>query len=470
MKIKSPLRPLGLLLAFGLVATVAAGSKRPNVLMICIDDLRPVLGCYGANEVLSPNLDRLAGQAVVFNNAYCNVPVCGASRASLMTSIRPDPTRFKTYLSKAETDTPGSKSIAQLFKENGYYTLSNGKVFHHPDDLDEESWSEPAWRPKTEQGQTFNPENEGLVHPRFNWGVWREAGLAEDDAYFDGQVMNKTLEDLRKLAEKDQPFFLAAGFFKPHLPLNAPAKYFENYDPEQLTLAANREPVENAPKSLNGSVEIKYYHHKGVELNSEEFHQKTIEAYYACVTFVDALVGQILDELERLKLADDTIIVVWGDHGWNLGEHNYWGKHNLLRNATRIPFMIKAPGYDAGVHTDNLAELVDLLPTLCELADIDTGAIRNQIHGNSLVPSLQNPNGPGEDYIVTKFRNGDQIVTSRYSYTEYRLKDGSVENMLFDHEKDPNEDVNIAALPEYAPVVKKLSEKLEPYTGEISYQ
>lgn len=445
-----------------------SGKDRPNVLMLCIDDLRPVLGCYGHKEVLSPNFDRLATQSVVFNNAFCNVPVCGASRASLMTSVRPDPTRFINFLSKAEEDVAGAKSIAQLFKEAGYYTISNGKVFHHADDLDEESWSEPAWIPESDQGTAFNPENKDLIHPRMNWGVWREAGRVPDDVYFDGQMTNKTIADLRKLAEKDQPFFLAAGFFKPHLPLNAPDKYFEPYDSETLKLS-DTTPIKNAPKALAGSREIAFYHMKDVEYNSEEFHKLTLEAYYACVTFVDTLVGRILDELEDLGLADNTIIVVWGDHGWNLGEHNFWGKHNLLRNATRIPFMIKAPGYEPA-YTENLAEMVDLLPTLCELAGISTEGLEKQIHGNSLVKSLKNPDGAGEEYVIVRFKIGDQIITSRYAYAEYRHKDGSIEKMLFDHENDPEEDVNVAGLPEYASVVEKLSAKLEPYIGEISYR
>ncbi len=244
--------------------TAQAEARKPNVLFIAVDDLRPQLGCYGFKSMHTPNIDRLASQGIVFERAYCMVPTCGASRASLMTGIRPSRNRFVNYLARAEKDAPGITTLNTQFKNHGYFTLSNGKVFHHPSD-NAEGWSEPAWRPKGVPTYRI-PKNQALHAKRSKQRGRRGRGPAyesadvADDAYADGKVLEKSLNDLRRLAKMDKPFFLAAGFFKPHLPFVAPKKYWDMYDREQIRLPATYHRPKDAPnEAIHSWGELRAY-------------------------------------------------------------------------------------------------------------------------------------------------------------------------------------------------------------------
>ena len=436
--------------AVALAATLSA-AEQPNILFIAVDDLRPELGCYGAEQIKSPNIDRLAARGLMFNRAYCQVAVCGASRASLMTGIRPTDKRFRGFSARAEKDAPGAMTLPEELRKNGYYTLSNGKVFHHQGDTNERSWCEPAWRPEMYHLDYLDPESESLVGGKENRGPFFESPDVPDSAYPDGQIADKTISDLKRLKEKDQPFFLACGFLKPHLPFYAPKRYWDLYDHEKIVLADNRFKPKNAPKKLNGSGEIHSYGDRNIEFNSDEWHRSCRHGYYACVSYVDAQIGRVLQTLDELGLRDNTIVILWGDHGWHLGEHNFWGKHNVMHLASRTPMMICGPGIAEKQTTDALVEFVDIYPTLVELAGISTE--NKGLHGLSFKPLLNQPDQPWKKAAFCRYGSARSVVTKRYNYAEFT----NGERMLYDLEKDPDENVNIAENPENKKIIEQLS-------------
>ncbi len=318
--------------------------SKPNVLFISIDDLRPELGCYGAKQIKTPHLDKLAADGSVFLNAYSNVATCGASRASLMTSLRPiTGKRFTSYKSRADEDAKGIVTLPEYFRQHGYYTISNGKMLHVQDDSPQ-AWTEPAWRAGSNTNREasyhwynifhdwVDPSSKDLVVGKK--GPFYESADVPDNAYHDGQVCDKTIADLKRLAKMKEPFFLACGFWRPHLPFNAPKKYWDLYDREKIALAENRFRPKNAPKSLRGSTELsgQYSATQGFP-KDEDFHRLARHGYYACVSYIDAQVGKILESLVELGLYQNTIVVIWGDHGFHLGEHNFWGKHNTMNHS-----------------------------------------------------------------------------------------------------------------------------------------
>jgi iduronate 2-sulfatase len=295
------------------VLTAQEVQVRPNVLFISIDDLRPELGCYGQSQILSPNIDRLAAEGMLFSRTYCQAPVCGASRASLLTGLRPTATRFKTFKTYAQTDAPGAVSLPESFKMAGYYTISNGKIFHKQDDMEAQSWSEPAWRPDILGRKFLDPKSKKLtkmLSAGRKRGPFFEAADVPDNAYYDGQVAEKTLADLARLKKMDKPFFLACGFVRPHLPLYAPKKYWDLYEHDKISAAKNCYAPNDAPLSLSGSGEIHDFGHRGLTFYSTEFHRSARHAYYACVSYVDAQVGMILQALDDLELRENTIVVL----------------------------------------------------------------------------------------------------------------------------------------------------------------
>jgi iduronate 2-sulfatase len=290
-------------------------ADQPNVLFIAVDDLRPELACYGKKHIHSPNIDRLAASGVLFERAYCMVPTCGASRASLMTGIRPTRNRFVSYLASAQKDAPGITTFNTQFRKNGYYTVSLGKIFHHPDD-NAKGWSEPAWRPKGIPWYR-QPENAELHEKRQKQGkrkrgpAWESADVP-DNAYADGVLAERAMADLERLSQKDEPFFLAVGFFKPHLPFIAPKKYWDLYDHNKIQVPDNYHVPKDAPKeSIHSSGELRAY--AGIPAKgpvSDESARNLIHGYYACVSYTDALIGKLLGELDRLELSDNTIVVL----------------------------------------------------------------------------------------------------------------------------------------------------------------
>lgn len=336
------MKPISFLIL--LCASIAhAAETKPNILFIAIDDLRPELGCYGSPLAKTPHIDKLASAGTVFTRAYCQVPVCGASRASLMTGILPTRDRFVNFNTKADTDVPGAMTLPEVFKNAGYTTLSHGKIFHHKADTQDRSWSLPAWRP-VDKMYGHDPETKQHISKTKKRGRFFESPDVPDSAYADGQIAAKTIEELRRLKQAGKPFFIACGFMKPHLPFYAPKKYWDLYDRGQIDIADNRHRPKDAPTELNGSNEFRSYHLASYEENSDEFHRMMRHGYLACTSYVDKLTGDILTELENLGLTQNTIVVLWGDHGWHLGEHNFWGKHNTMHLSTRVPLIVKVPG------------------------------------------------------------------------------------------------------------------------------
>lgn len=445
-------------------------NKPPNVLFILIDDYRTAMGAMGDPYAITPHLDALASQGVLFNRAYANVPVCGASRASLMTSIYPNKDRFINYLANAEREVPGAATLPSVFKEAGYYTVSNGKVFHDPKDSDEESWSESAWEPKAKGPAFYAEESKQYIKrsERFgDRGPWYESADKPDDIYYDGQVKIKALADLERLAQREEPFFLAVGFRRPHLPFNAPRKYFDLYKDTDFQPSVLRNKPIGAPDGLKGSGEIHLYHFKDETYNSDEFHRQSLRGYYAAVSFIDQQVGDIISRLDALGLRENTIIVLTSDHGFHLGEYNFWGKHNTLTNALHIPLIIDAPGTAPAAAPNALVSLVDLFPTLLDLGGLESSEdIQNQIIGKSLAPILTAPNSNHKDYVYSRFKQADTVISRDMIYTQYRSASGAQEAMLYDLRHDPNETTNIVADPDYQKDVARLSKRLGVFIKE----
>ncbi len=429
------------------------------MLFLVVDDLRTQLGCYGHKETLSPNLDRLAGRGALFERAYCQVPVCGPSRLTVLTGVRVSPYVWASRKMKAPF-----VSLPAWFKSHGYRCVSLGKVFHHKMDRAAD-WSEPPWRSAhvygkggwakyNTNGLWQNPESGRFINPRTGRGPYFEHADVPDEAYQDGKLAKRAVAELERLARGGKPFFLACGFWRPHLPLNAPEKYWKLYDSKKIRIADNRFRPKGAPPQLKGSREIDSYALVKGRKKSIPFHVQTRHAYYACVSYVDAQVGKVLDALRRLGLEKDTVVVLWGDHGWHLGEHNFWGKHNTLENALHAPLLLAGPGVPRGLRSKALVELVDIYPTLCDLAGLP---LPGHLEGASLVPHLRRPERPWKEAVFAKWTGGARAVgTKRFLYTEWIRKGKRVAEMLYDHKLDPEENVNVAGRPEYAKVVKRM--------------
>lgn len=384
----------------------AKSPTPPNVLLLMADDMRPELGCYGVKEIQTPHIDRLASEGIVFRNAYCNVPVSGASRASMLTGVYPrHPDRFVHYSARASEDCPQAIPLSAWFTRHGYHTVSNGKVFHHPDDH-ASSWSEPPYRNHLHGYDVYwaeynkwelwmNPQSGETIHPQTRRGPFCEMADVPDTAYDDGKLALRTIQDLKRLKALGKPFFLACGFWKPHLPFNAPQKYWEMYEREQIPLPANRFRPEHLPAEVRNSGEIRAYARVD-DLEDTGFLREVRHGYYACMSYVDAQIGKVLDALDELNLTDNTIVVLLSDHGWHLGEHNFIGKHNLMNRSTRIPLIVRTPGGKRG-HTQAMVELVDLYPTLCELCGLPAPA--GQLDGDSFVGTLGNPEAGSKERV-----------------------------------------------------------------------
>lgn len=451
-----------------LPAVCAHAQQRMNVLFIIADDMRPELGCYGVTEVITPHIDKLASGATLFQNAYCNIPVSGASRASLLTGMYPRyPSRFTAFDASADKDCPQAITLPQCFRNSGYYALSNGKVFHNIID-NANSWSEYPWRLHPDgYGKDWaeynkweiwqNDASARYIHPKTKRGPFCESADVADTAYDDGQVAQKMIADLRRLKKKKEPFFLACGFWKPHLPFNAPKKYWDLYQRDEVKLAANQYRPKNLPRQVTTSNEIKGYA-KLTNLKEEGFQREAKHGYYACVSFIDAQIGLILDELERLNLADNTIVVLLGDHGWHLGEHGFWGKHNLMSHATRAPLLVKVPGCKGG-SAKGVVEFVDIYPTLCELCGVD--APEKQLQGESFAPLLRHPERKGKEYAFIQWGKGMNIVSENYSAALWMQGDSVIGRMLFDRRTDVAENTNVVEEESVKQLIKVLEGKMK---------
>lgn len=438
-------------------------SIPPNILFIAVDDLRPELNCFGASHIVSPNIDQVAGDGIIFRQAYCQVPVCGASRASLLTGIRPNVSRFIDYDTWADIDAPDALSLPAHFKANGYHTISNGKIFHYKTDKID-SWSVPPWVPADDiSGKVYwrdyqTKANIEIMETNEGSGPAYENADVDDNAYYDGKITDRSIRDLKKLKDMGQPFFLAIGYYKPHLPFNAPKKYWDLYDPDEINLPDNPHIPENAPPaSMHNFGELRAYYDIPPEGPlPDSLAHKLIHGYYACVSYTDAQIGKILKELEILNLEKNTIVIIWGDHGWNLGEHGLWCKHCNYETSLRAPIILKVPWRYGGLKTDAMVEFIDIYPTLCDLAGI---SIPNHVQGESLTKYLDDPDLEGKRYVYSRFKKGESVKNQDFRYTEWL--DSSqfrIAEMLYDHNTDPNENNNISGEIKNSEIIETLRE------------
>jgi arylsulfatase A-like enzyme len=440
----------------------------PNVLFIAVDDLRPELGIYGNKIVKTPHMDLLAKRGSYFTNHYVQVPTCGASRYSLMTGLRPkkkihisNSVFYKETAGQNERDRP--ESLVHHFKRNGYTTVGIGKLSHSVDGLVygyNESPSEVKEMPHSWDRFVFNAgkwktgwnaffayasgENrqslKNLVKPY-------ESATVSDDGYPDGLILNSALEELKKLKEKQKPFFLGVGFFKPHLPFNAPKKYWDLYDRNKIPIASDPFVPEGVHPSSIGPMGEFYNYQLSDEKPSlerkisDDYARKLIHGYYASISYVDHLVGKLLNELKSLDLDQNTLIVLWGDHGWHLGNDLKWGKHSLFERSLKSTLIIKPPGNAfKPKKIQSIVETVDLYPTLLEYCSLITPY---PLDGKSLLPLIESESKRIEGMAFSYFKNGVSMRTPRYRMTKYyREEKPDVE--LFDHTLDPEENKNIA--------------------------
>ncbi len=466
------LRTSGLALTAASICPAASAAKeassKPNILMIAVDDLRPQLHAWEKEFMKTPNIDALCKRGVRFESAYCQIAVCGASRASLLTGLRPTRKRFLSYLTRADRDAKGIPMIPATLKAAGYTCIANGKISHHLDD-NEPQWTQPPWRQKgsnwvTKENLDIMKEGrKNKVPQKKNRGMAYECADVPDSAYPDGRTLAQSITDLNRLAKADKPFFLATGFVKPHLPFNAPKKYWDMYAKEGIVkLPDNYYKPKNTSKRYTSYTWHEMRAYAGIPPRGPVDRKtalKLIHGYYACVSYTDALVGELLGELTKLGLAENTIVLLWGDHGWKLGEHAMWCKHTNFEIDCHAPLIISAPGtkFPKGTSCPSLVEFVDLYPTLCDL----TGTKKpKHLQGDSLVPLLKNP--ATADFKPAAFSRwpglGESVKTKRYRYTEYRAKsDGPITDMiLFDHKTDLAENQNVATKPEYAKALKEM--------------
>lgn len=448
------------------LTAMAQQSKPLNVLFIIVDDLRPELGCYGCPDVKTPHIDALAEHATVFSNAYCNVPVSGASRASLLTGVCPDirAGRFVNAETFSERDLPGVLTLPLVFRQAGYRTLSLGKVFHHYQDRTD-SWSEAPWivSPASGDWAVYNkwnvwkqPLTEDQLNPKNHRGPYCEAADVPDSCYEDNQIARKAVATLAALKDEGKPFFLAVGFRKPHLPFIAPKRYWDLYQRDSIAIADNRYRPDNLPRQVASSREI-YQYTRTDSTSADAFHREARHAYFACVSFIDAQIGLVLDQLRQSGLTDNTVIVLLGDHGWHLGEHDFWGKHTLMQQATHAPLLVAMPKVK-GATTASIVEFVDLYPTLCDACGI---AKPKHLQGLSFMDVLRQPGKRHRPSAFVQWGAGVNVVTERYSYAEWYDKQQQVTaQMLFDHRSDPAENHNVAGDARYAKAIRQMQAEI----------
>ncbi|KAB2648654.1 MAG: sulfatase [Verrucomicrobiota bacterium] len=463
-----------------------SADKQPNILFIAVDDLRPELGCYGKDYIKSPNIDSLAKSGITFERAYCQQAVCSPTRSSVMTGTRPDTTKVWDLVTHFRKALPDVVTLGQQFKNHGYYVQGMGKIYHGGYD-DPQTWSTPWFTPKAVpyalkenvalNQRQFEGEPDDAIAPKrpkeaseggkFNTrGPAFEGADVPDDTFQDGKVANLAVKTIDKLSKKNQPFFLAVGFIKPHLPFVSPKKYWDLYDPSKIQLAPNKFRQVDAPDyAILSGTEMRAY--SGIPKGSipDDLARQLKHGYYAAISYTDAQVGKVLAELDRLGIRDNTIVVLWGDHGWKLGEHDAWCKHSDCENDTNGPLIVSAPGLKtAGAHTQSLVEYVDIYPTLCDLAGLP---LPKHLEGLSFKPLMENPSRPWKKAAFSQYPrevNGHSIMgysmrTERYRFTVWVSRDDhskidAIE--LYDHTVDPQENYSIAKKPENKALVEEL--------------
>lgn len=439
-----------------------------NVLFIAVDDLRPELGCYGNSGVISPNIDQLALEGLLFERAYCQQAVCSPSRTSLLTGLRPDSTHVYDLQTHFRSNLPDVVTLPQYFKQNGYHTEWWGKIFHAAL-LDSISWTTQGMRyePEDNWRAYVSEENIQIANNNKGSGPSFENVNVPDNAYPDGKIADSAIEALIRLKKKDQPFFLAVGFYKPHLPFNAPKKYWDLYNPEDIELPEHMYPPENVPEiALTNWGELRSYSDIPKEGNlTTEKSIQMIHGYRASVSYADAQVGRLLQALKNQGLDDNTLVILWGDHGWKLGEYGDWAKHTNFEIDARVPLIVRVPGMKSeGKKTEALVELVDLYPTLCEIAGL---SMPEHLQGISFAPLLNNSDLAWKKEAFSQYPRGQvmgySMRTERYRFTRWqKIKDpADVEAFeLYDLHIDPNALVNIAGHPQNKEVIDELSSRM----------
>lgn len=429
--------------------------RRPNILLIMSDDLNNNLGTYGHPLVKSPNLDRLAQRGVRFERAYCQFPLCNPSRASMLTGLRPDQIKIYDLETHFRSTTPDVVTLPQLFRRHGYEAVRIGKIYHYgvPSEIGSPGLDDPSSWDKTINPFGRDTENKDQLI-NFTPQVPIGGALAyriddgPDEEQTDGWVATMAIRELARLKAADQPFFLGVGFYRPHVPFVAPKKYFDLYPLDAIAAPADpTASLKNVPAPAFGTPLF-----AGLTPKQQRL---IIRAYYASISFVDAQVGRVLDELERLGLADDTIVVFVSDHGFLLGEHGQWWKQRLFEESVRTPLIIAAPGRAHGA-APHPVEFVDLYPTLTELARVPAPV---GLAGRSLVPLLARPDTPWPHAAFSQVASGTAIRTDRWAYHEWGAA-GADGKELYDHANDPAEQHNLAGDPAYASVVAELAAQL----------
>jgi len=479
----------GIILSCQSEKEVEEEKEKPNILFIAVDDLRTELGCYGTAQIKSPNIDKLAAEGLAFNRTYCQQPICMASRASLMSGLRPDTLNIYNCAS-LEEDAPGILTIDQHFENNGYEIWAAGKIYHHGIDYDvqladtyHEVETEQVGRgylskeaiKTVEEYDEWYRENRnqggGGRGPAFEWPD------VPDNAYHDGKMTDMAIEEFANLKTSDKPFFMAVGYKKPHLPFNAPKKYWDLYDKDEIIQADNPFMPEDVSQYFNYNFgELRNYAGipKGQEKFDEELNKNLKHGYYACVSYIDAQIGRLLDGLKENGLDENTIIIVWGDHGWKLGEHGMWCKHTQFHLDNHVPMILKVPG-QTPAKTNALVEFVDIYPSLCELAGLE---LPGHLQGKSFAPLVENPDKKWKEGAISywpesnrtdpeKVIMGYTVQTDRYRYTEWIRKSTGelLARDLFDHQTDPDENKSIANEAENEDLIQNLSELLDRGNG-----
>ena len=463
---------LGIIFGCLFCLTVSAAEK-PNVLLLLVDDLKPALGVYGDSTSQTPNIDKLANRGIRFDAAYCNQAVCAPSRFTLMLGAHSTVTGLYGLGSSLRKTMPDAVTMPQYFAKHGYRTESLGKIFHigHGNIGDPESFSVPHFKEKvieyvdpaskpegglTREEAMFQnkPAPKGGMNklPR---GAAFESPDVPDEAYADGRVAREVMRRLKAAKERDGPFFIAAGFARPHLPFSAPKKYWDLYDPSILPMPKNSELPVGAPAVAGKrGGEIRNYFpvpDKGSpEKISPKVARKLIHGYYASCSYVDAQIGKVLDELDVLGLRENTLVILWGDHGFHLGDLGIWSKHTNYEQANRIPLLFAGPGITPGTSTGQLAESVDVFPTLASLAGLPDPAVPQGLTGVNLKAVIENPKARVRDHAFHSYpkrRMGRAIRTERYRLVEWKkpgAPSDTAELELYDYEQDPLETRNLA--------------------------
>jgi len=519
------------LTAFSTLQLSAQKKNKPNILFIAVDDLKPELGCYGNTLVKTPNIDRLAKMGTVFLSNYCQQAVCGPTRASLMTGLRPDATKVWDLKTKMREVVPDILTLPQYLITQGYITSGVGKIYHPScvdKKFDELSWSIPFIKPKESDyaNGLGEPAKKHYQAPETKAAILAEAATKEDsdkkeksgddestsgsikpstecldlpdNAYEDGVTALLAKKSIINLSSGKQPYFFAVGFHKPHLPFVSPKKYWDLYNRADMPIAPFQAHAENEVfVAYESSGELRNYSdipaqtsHTKAELRaglSMEKQKELVHGYYAAISYVDAQIGMLLNTLDSLGELNNTIIVLWGDHGWHLGDHDMWGKHTNFEQATREPLIFAAPGLKPG-QTKSLSEHVDVFPTICDLANLN---IPDVLQGNSLKPLMKNKNTAVKEFAMSQYpRNlskeemaklgyanrklmGYSLRTERYRYTvwmnnNYRSNepysaDRVYATELYDYENDPLEKVNIAKDNKYIKIISELNEEMKGY-------